>query len=61
MLILVEHSINLVLVGRIENFIEVSSHLVLLIMESIEVYPFDGVNVHGHQLSESTPIEERLK
>ena len=56
MLILVKHSLNLVLIIGIENSIKVSSNKVLLVVESIEVYPFDRMDMHRLQFSESAPI-----
>ena len=45
----------------LKNSIEISSHGVLLIMESVEVHSLDGMNVHGHKLTKGAPKNGKAK
>ena len=58
-LILFEEDLN-ISVGSswvLEDLIEVSSHLVLLLVESVRVHQFVAVDVLGHEPSEYTPFK----
>ena len=59
-LVLVKGCLDLFLTCLVlENLVKVSPHGILLLMESVEVHSLDGVNVHGHQLTESTPTNDK--
>ena len=60
-LVFVDHSLDLLLAGIVfKNLVEVAPNSVLLIVESVEVDSLDGVDMHCHQLTESTPEENEI-
>ena len=61
-LVLVNSGLDFLITCLILKYsIEISSHGVLLIMESVEVHSLDGMNVHGHKLTKGAPKNGKAK
>lgn len=54
-LILLQHQVDFLFIGGVEDLLEVAADAVLLVVEAVEVGPPDGEDVLGHQLSEHAP------
>ena len=55
-LIFLKKSVNLLIIGRVDHLVEIATHSVLLIVESVNVRTTNCEHVLSQQLAEHTPI-----
>ena len=55
-LVLFKHGVDFLLVCGVEDLLKVSSHTVLLIVESVDVWATNGKHMLSKELSHHTPI-----